>query len=141
MPSLDTEREWDVTVTVKPGDRLTGGMIYATCPETTIIEHRCLVRPDLSGVVESVAPNGKYKINDVIVTIVDDNNIKHELTLCQKWPIRHPRPIHDRLYANIPLITGQRVIDALFPIAKGSLPSGATRISSSTLAAVSAAMK
>ena len=127
VPSLDTEREWDVTVTVKPGDRLTGGMIYATCPETTIIEHRCLVRPDLSGVVESVAPNGKYKINDVIVTIVDDNNIKHELTLCQKWPIRHPRPIHDRLYANIPLITGQRVIDALFPIAKGgtaAIPGG-----------------
>ena len=127
VPSLDTEREWDVTVCVKPGDRLEGGMIYATCPETTIIEHRCLVRPDLSGVVESVVADGKYKINDTVVTIKDDDNKIHELTLCQKWPIRHPRPINDRLYANIPLITGQRVIDALFPIAKGgtaAIPGG-----------------
>ena len=127
VPSLDTEREWDVTVRVKPGDRLTGGMIYATCPETSIIEHRCLVRPDLSGVVESVVPDGKYKINDTIVTLKDDSGKTHELTLCQKWPIRHPRPINDRLYANIPLITGQRVIDALFPIAKGgtaAIPGG-----------------
>ena len=127
VPSLDTEREWDVTVRVKPGDRLTGGMIYATCPETTIIEHRCLVRPDLSGVVESVVSDGKYKINDTIVTLKDDSGKTHELTLCQKWPIRHPRPINDRLYANIPLITGQRVIDALFPIAKGgtaAIPGG-----------------
>ena len=127
VPSLDTEREWDVTLRVRPGDRLTGGMIYATCPETTIIEHRCLVRPDLSGVVESVVPDGKYKINDTIVTLKDDSGKTVELTLCQKWPIRHPRPIHDRLYANIPLITGQRVIDALFPIAKGgtaAIPGG-----------------
>ena len=127
VPSLDTEREWDVTVRVKPGDRLTGGMIYATCPETTIIEHRCLVRPDLSGVVESVVSDGKYKINDTIVTLKDDSGKTHELTLCQKWPIRHPRPINERLYANIPLITGQRVIDALFPIAKGgtaAIPGG-----------------
>ena len=127
VPSLDTEREWDVTVCVKPGDRLTGGMIYATCPETSIIEHRCLVRPDLSGVVESVVPDGKYKINDTIVTLKDDSGKTHELTLCQKWPIRHPRPINERLYANIPLITGQRVIDALFPIAKGgtaAIPGG-----------------
>jgi Archaeal/vacuolar-type H+-ATPase subunit A len=127
VPSLDTEREWDVTVCVKPGDRLTGGMIYATCPETSIIEHRCLVRPDLSGVVESVVPDGKYKINDTIATLKDDSGKTHELTLCQKWPIRHPRPINERLYANIPLITGQRVIDALFPIAKGgtaAIPGG-----------------
>ena len=127
VPSLDTEREWDVTVCVKPGDRLTGGMIYATCPETSIIEHRCLVRPDLSGVVESVVPDGKYKINDTIVTLKDNSGKTHELTLCQKWPIRHPRPINERLYANIPLITGQRVIDALFPIAKGgtaAIPGG-----------------
>lgn len=127
VPSLDTEREWDVTVKVQVGDRLEGGMIYAACPETSIIEHRCLVRPDLSGVVESVAPNGKYKINDTIVTLKDDNGVIHELSLCQKWPIRNPRPIRERLYANIPLITGQRVIDALFPIAKGgtaAIPGG-----------------
>lgn len=127
VPSLDTEREWDVTVKVQVGDRLDGGMIYATCPETSIIEHRCLVRPDISGVVESVAPDGKYKINDTIVTIKGDDGVVHELSLCQKWPIRHPRPISERLYANIPLITGQRVIDALFPIAKGgtaAIPGG-----------------
>ena len=116
---LDEEKKWDVTVLVKPGDRLTGGQIYATCPETSIIEHRCLVPPGLSGVVKTARPNGKYRLKTHIVTLVDDNGVEHELSLCQKWPIRKPRPVAERLYANVPLITGQRVIDTLFPVAKG----------------------
>ena len=67
-----------MTVKVQPGDRLEGGMIYAICPETSIIEHRCLVRPGLSGVVESVAPDGKYKVNDTVVTLKDDSGHTHE---------------------------------------------------------------
>ena len=116
---LDEEREWAVTLKVHPGDRLAGGDIYATCPETPIIEHRCMVPPTLSGVVESVRPDGNYRLNDTIVTLKDDKGALHELTLCQKWPIRTPRPVSKRLYTNTPLITGQRVIDTLFPIAKG----------------------
>ena len=124
---LDTERQWDVTLTVKKGDYLKGGDVYATCPETAIITHKCLLSPNLEGKVVSVAPNGKYKVNDTVAVIEDKSGKTHELTLCQTWPIRTPRPATERLYANIPLITGQRIIDTLFPIAKGgtaAIPGG-----------------
>lgn len=127
VSALDENRLWDVKVTVSVGDRLAGGAIYATCPETAIIEHRCTVPPQISGKVISVNPDGKYKIHDTIVTLEDDAGALHELTLCQVWPIRTPRPISKRLPANIPLITGQRIIDTLLPIAKGgaaAIPGG-----------------
>ena len=124
---LDTEREWDVTVTVKPGDELNGGDIYATIPETPAIIHKLMVPPTLSGMVVSVQPNGKYKLNDTIVTIENQAGEQHELTLCQRWPIRTPRPVSERLTPTVPLITGQRVIDTLFPVSKGgtaAIPGG-----------------
>lgn len=125
---LDTERVWDnVTVTVKVGDRLGQGAIYAKLPETSAIEHRCLVPPGISGTVEWVTKKTSLKLNDAVVRLKADNGVEHELTLCQKWPIRQPRPVAERLYANVPLITGQRVIDTLFPIAKGgtaAIPGG-----------------
>ena len=119
VPSLDTQRQWDVTLSVKPGDRLKGGDVYAECPETPIIRHKCMVPPQISGVVQKVVPNGAYRVNDTIVTLQDDQGALHELSLCQKWPIRVPRPVAERLRTDVPLITGQRVIDTLFPIAKG----------------------
>ncbi len=125
--ALDENRLWKVTVKANVGDKLCGGQIYAVCPETSIIEHRCLVPPTLSGTVKSVKPNGEYKINDTVVVLEDEKGNLHNLTLCQKWPIRKPRPVSERLYANAPLITGQRVIDTLFPIAKGgtaAIPGG-----------------
>ena len=124
---LDTDRKWKVTLTVKKGDKLSSGDIYATCPETSAIEHRCLVPNGTSGTVEWTAPNGEYTINDVVVRLNCGKNGIKELTLCQKWPIRQPRPVKERLYANVPLLTGQRVIDTLFPIAKGgtaAIPGG-----------------
>lgn len=127
VSQLDTEKYWNVKIKVKVGDKLSGGMIYATCPETAIIEHRFLVPPTLSGTVVAVEPNGKYRLKDTIVTIEDARGEKHELTLCQEWPIRTARPCAERLPANIPLITGQRVIDTLFPISKGgtaAIPGG-----------------
>ena len=127
VSSLDTERLWNVTVKVKPGDRLEGGQIYATLPETPIIEHRVMLHPDLSGVVREVKPDGEYKLHDTIVVIEDDLGERHELTLCQQWPIRTARPVQQRLTPTIPLITGQRVMDTLFPIAKGgtaAIPGG-----------------
>lgn len=127
VSALDENKLWDVKVTVHAGDKLNGGSIYATCPETEIIEHRCMVPPYMSGTVTSVNPDGKYKIHDTIVTLKDNNGVSHDLTLCQVWPIRTPRPISKRLPANIPLITGQRVIDTLLPIAKGgaaAIPGG-----------------
>ena len=124
---LDENRLWAVTMKVKVGDKLSGGQIYATLPETPIIEHRLMVHPDLSGVVKKVATDGEYKLFDTIAVIEDDLGEQHELTLCQQWPIRTARPVENRLTPSIPLITGQRVMDTLFPIAKGgtaAIPGG-----------------
>lgn len=112
---------------VKVGDKLEGGQIYATLPETPIIEHRLMVPPELSGEVVKVNPNGEYKLFDIVVVIKDDEGVEHNLTLCQQWPIRTSRPVKERLTSSVPLITGQRVIDTLFPIAKGgtaAIPGG-----------------
>ena len=127
VSSLDEDREWEVTVTVKPGDSLVPGQVYATCPETQIITHKCMVPPGLSGQVAEVKPDGKYKVRDTVVVLKDAKGALHELSLCQQWPIRTPRPVSKRLYADRPLITGQRVIDTLFPVAKGgtaAIPGG-----------------
>ncbi len=127
VSSLDPEKEWDVTVTVKVGDELTGGDIYATVPETKIITHKLTVHPLLSGKVVEVKPDGKYRLNDTVVKIEDKLGNVHELTLCQRWPIRTPRPVKKRLTPTVPLITGQRVIDTLFPVSKGgtaAIPGG-----------------
>ncbi len=127
VSSLDTEKLWKVTLKVNVGDRLEGGMIYATVPETPIIEHRVMLHPELSGEITKIMPDGEYKIFDTVAVLKDDNGVEHNLTLCQKWPIRTSRPVKDRLSASIPLITGQRIIDTLFPIAKGgtaAIPGG-----------------
>jgi len=124
---LDTERKWEVSLKVKVGDLLTPGQIYGVIPETLLIEHRLMVPPTLSGTVTEVAEDGIYTINDCVVKIKDSNEKIHELTLCQKWPIKIDRPIKKRLPISIPLITGQRVIDTMFPIAKGgtaAIPGG-----------------
>ncbi|MEE1280642.1 MAG: V-type ATP synthase subunit A [Acutalibacteraceae bacterium] len=119
VPSLDMEKQWNVTLKVKVGEYLTSGQIYATLPETPVIEHRLLVPPNVNGKVKSVAKNGMYKLMDTIVTLELDDGNEYSLTLCQKWPIRTPRPVKERLSPTIPLITGQRVIDTLFPVSKG----------------------
>ncbi len=116
-PSLDPDRKWSVHLEVKKGDAVKLGTIYATCPETEIITHRCVSR--LSGQVKSVVPDGEYTVRDALVVIVDDQQEEHTLTLAQLWPIRTPRPVARRLPIDQPLITGQRIIDTLFPIAKG----------------------
>ena len=124
---IDTEKKYDVTMCVKVGDTLKGGQIYATCPETPVILHKCLLAPNLGGEVIKVMPDGQYTVNDVVAVIRTEGGEEKELTLCQKWPIRTPRPVQKRLPISRPLITGQRVIDTLFPIAKGgtaAIPGG-----------------
>lgn len=119
VSALDENRLWSTKIVVKVGDKLVGGQIYAKCEETSIITHKCMLEPNISGEVVWVANDGEYKINDVIVKVKDDKDNIHELTLCQYWPIRIPRPVQERLPSTIPLITGQRIIDTLFPVAKG----------------------
>ena len=127
MPALDVEKKWAVTLKVKEGDRLGGGDVFAVCPETSIIEHRSMVPPGLDGTVVSVRPDGDYTVREPLVVLRDAQGADHELALAQKWPIRQTRPVAERLPIERPLITGQRIIDTLFPIAKGgtaAIPGG-----------------
>lgn len=119
IPSLDQEKTWDVTLHVKAGDVLAPGALYASCPETPLIVHRCLVPTGVSGRVTKVAPAGAYRVSDTLVELTDDHGQIHPLALAQRWPIRTPRPIAQRLPIDRPLVTGQRIIDTLFPIGKG----------------------
>lgn len=127
VASLDEETLWDVTIKVAVGDEVVPGQIFATLPETDLIEHRCMIPPTLRGTVVETAENGKYNINQCIIKVKDDKEEIHELTLIQKWPIKQARPVSERLPISVPLITGQRIFDTLFPIAKGgtaAIPGG-----------------
>ena len=125
--ALDTEKKYAVTLTVKVGDRVSGGDVFATCPETSTITHKAMVPPAVSGEIVSVNPDGQYTVEAPLAVLKTDAGKTVELTLSQKWPIRTPRPTAKRLPANKPLVTGQRVIDTVFPIAKGgaaAIPGG-----------------
>lgn len=127
ISALNTEKLWNVTINAKLGDKVSDGQIIATCPETNSIEHRIMVPPLISGKITYIAESGNYKVTDKIAEVTDGNGKVHELTLCQKWPIRNPRPVSERLECTIPLITGQRIIDTMLPIAKGgtaAIPGG-----------------
>ena len=126
IPSLDFERTFDVTIEVDKGVYLDAGMVYGVIQETKVIKHRLMVPPGIEGVVKHVKKSGPYRISDTIVTL-DTKLGDYELKLYQIWPIKKPRPVLERLELNVPLITGQRVIDTLFPIAKGgtaAIPGG-----------------
>ena len=128
IPSLDEEKKWDVTMKIKEGDVVTSGQIFATCPETSLIEHRSLIPVGIKGKVVKAVSDGAYTVKDVLAVIEDENTHEQkEVTLMQKWAIRTPRPIKGREPITMPLITGQRVVDTMFPIAKGgssALPGG-----------------
>lgn len=116
---LDEEKEWETLITVSLGDLLKEGDFYAEIPETPVVTHRLMVPLGLSGEVIWSASNGRYKLNDSVLKIRDKDGREHPLTLCQRWPIRTPRPASKRLPLSRPLITGQRILDTLYPIAKG----------------------
>lgn len=119
LPALDMEKLWDVRISIKDGDKADGGMIFARTQESEAIEHRCMVPPHLKGTFTDVKPDGQYKVTDVIAQIVDERGRVTPLTLAQEWPIRRARPCAKRLPITRPLVTGQRVIDTLFPVGKG----------------------
>jgi V/A-type H+/Na+-transporting ATPase subunit A len=118
--SIPFDREWEFVPSVKKGDEISGGSILGTVQETPLIEHRILAPPTApKAKVKDVARTAKYKVDEVIVTAEDRSGKKHELKLYHKWPVRTPRPIRERLDPEIPLITGQRVLDSFFPMSKG----------------------
>lgn len=111
---LSREKQWDFVPTVKKGDKVKGGDIIGTVQETQNIEHRIMVPPDVSGTVEEMK-KGKFKVDEVVCTLSGGTT----LSMMQKWPVRKPRPVGKKLTPNKPLITGQRILDGLFPVAKG----------------------
>ena len=127
VDSLDTEKKWQTHMTVKKGDRVYGGTIIAEVPETPAIVHKVMVPPDKEGYVLDVVSDGEYTINEPLVTLQEPDGTETRLTMIQKWPIRVARPTSQRFPASQPLITGQRILDTLFPLAKGgtaAIPGG-----------------
>ena len=125
--SIDDEKEWETKICVSVGDFLKAGSCYATIEESLQITHRLLVPPTINGTVKSVKEDGLYTLEDSIVVLEDEDKALHELKLYQMWPIRKARPSIKRNAINKPLITGQRVIDTFFPLAKGgtcAIPGG-----------------
>ena len=127
VDSLDRTKKWKTHMVVKPGDQLLPGSVIAEVPETRAIVHKVMVPPDLDGYVVDVVPDGEYTIDDVLITLQLHDGSERKLTMTQKWPIRTPRPTAKRFPATKPLVTGQRILDTLFPIAKGgtaAIPGG-----------------
>lgn len=127
VSALDTEKKWQTHMTVKKGDRVYGGTIIAEVPETPAILHKVMVPPDKEGYVLDVVEDGEYTISDPLVTIQHLDGSEEKLTMTQKWPIRVARPTAKRFPATKPLVTGQRILDTLFPLAKGgtaAIPGG-----------------
>lgn len=126
VPPLDAEKRWAFEPAAQVGQPIAGGQLLGEVPETALVKHRVLVPPDVSGTLRSLAPAGQYTICDTIA-VVDTPAGPRELTMAQRWPVRSPRPIRQRLRISEPLVTGQRIIDALFPIGKGgaaAIPGG-----------------
>ena len=118
VPGLSRTAKWDFTPVVSVGDEVVGGSILGTVPETVLIEHKVMVPPNICGTVEEIT-SGTFTIEETIAVIKDSEGKKHEVQMLQKWPIRIPRPVKGKLIPNEPLVTGMRVLDTLFPIARG----------------------
>lgn len=119
VPALDYQKKWEFKASVKKGDTVLGGDILGECPETTLITHRVMVPNAIKkGTVESIE-SGSFTVKETVAVIKDESGEKHEIAMMQKWSIRKPRPFQNKIVPNIPLVSGTRIIDTMFPIVKG----------------------
>jgi V/A-type H+-transporting ATPase subunit A len=118
VPSLNRETKWHFVPTLDKGSEVTGGDVIGTVQETEIVVHKIMVPNGIMGKIESIS-EGDFTITDTVAVIKTENGATLNITLMQKWPVRRGRPYKKKLSPDMPLVTGQRVIDALFPIAKG----------------------
>ncbi len=118
LPGLDRDRQWEFVPVAQVGQQVEAGDILGTVQESTLLEHRVMVPPGVSGTLERL-DGGTHVVTDTIAAVTTANGETRELQLMQKWPVRKPRPYREKLLPTLPLITGQRVIDAFFPIGKG----------------------
>jgi len=119
IPGLDHEKKWGFTPELDPGTAVTGGEVIGSVQGTELIRHRVMVPPGTAGEVEWVAEAGEYTIDEDVARVKLADGTTRSLAMLQKWPVRKPRPIATKLAPNEPLITGQRVVDAFFPVGKG----------------------
>ncbi len=118
VTSVDHDKKWDFVPAMKAGDRVEAGDIIGTVQETSLISHKIMVPPGVMGTLKEIS-GGSHTVMDVIAKVDTDNGTTVDIRMLQKWPVRRQRPSREKLSPDIPMITGQRVIDTLFPIARG----------------------
>ncbi|KAF8569881.1 hypothetical protein P879_03718 [Paragonimus westermani] len=120
VPSLDCKAEWefDPTHSLRSGMHITGGDIFGVVHENSLVKHRIMLSPKAQGTIKWIAPSGNYNITDNVLEIEFDGHTTNH-TMLQIWPVRQPRPVAEKLPGNHPLLTGQRILDALFPCVQG----------------------
>lgn len=119
VDNLDTKKKWETRILVRKGEYVSGGSVIAEVPETPAIMHKVMVPPGVEGYVTEAAEDGMYTILEPLITVQQQDGSEMVLPMAQKWPIRVARPIERRYPPRQPLITGQRILDTLFPLAKG----------------------
>lgn len=117
-PALDRKKKWEFTPLLSKGDKVTGGDVLGEVPETVLVKHRIMVPPNIAGTLKSIVSKGSYTLEDPIAE-VETSKSTEKLFLMHTWPVRSPRPNREKVPSDTPLITGQRIIDFFFPIAKG----------------------
>ena len=118
VPALDQEKKWEFTATAAVGDKVVGGDIIGTVPETPVVLHKIMVPPTLSGTIKSIR-SGSFNVKETVAVLTTDDGKDVPLTMSQKWPVRVGRPYKHKYPPKRPLCSGQRIIDTMFPIAKG----------------------
>ena len=119
VPAIDLEKLWDFTPVAKAGDKVVGGDIIGTVPETPVVLHKIMVPPNLRGTLKSVEPAGQYNVRHTVAVLVKEDGTEVELAMSQKWPVRIGRPYKHKYPPVKPLSSGQRIVDTFFPVAKG----------------------
>ena len=119
VPALDPEKKWEFTPAVREGTEVVGGDVIGTVPETAVVLHKIMVPPKMSGTIVKVAAKGEYTIHETMAVLRTKEGKEVELTMVQKWPVRVGRPYSKKYPPKRPLSSGQRIIDTMFPIAKG----------------------
>ncbi|MCY3411350.1 MAG: V-type ATP synthase subunit A [Candidatus Heimdallarchaeota archaeon] len=120
-PAIDLEKEWEFKITAKVGDEVIGGDVIATVDETESFLHKIMIHPNVKGKITKIAESGTYTIEKVLAEVEDEDGKIHEVKGYQIWPVRIPRPFKKRLSSEEILITGQRIFDTFFPLAKGGV--------------------
>ena len=120
VPSLKRDRRWEFVPAAAAGDQVSGGDIIGTVQETEVVNHKIMVPPGMKGTLTAVFP-GEHTVEDTVAVITDETGKEQPVSLMQRWPVRRGRPYQRKLSPQMPLVTGQRVIDTLFPIAKGGV--------------------